>query len=226
MIAIGPHDETTDDVYATLLDALELEVSAEERQKPPCCDDEAKRRSTRKSRRSSPRPSTGWHGVHGEADCRALGVAAHDVASPRRSPIAHFGLRHNGPSWKRSFSSGDMARRGRSRRPRASTKWLLRCLRSGLSIGHAGRRQFSLSSPGQALATSVPTASPSSRSAPLRPDPSLRLVVARRLREGRRRLGLSRRVRHGVQEGRERALGGRARRALHSTRRADGFDHR
>lgn len=40
VIAIGPHDETVSDVYAALLHALELEMPADEREKPPCCDDE------------------------------------------------------------------------------------------------------------------------------------------------------------------------------------------
>lgn len=39
VIAIGRHDESVDDVYAALLDALELEVPDDERAKPPCCDD-------------------------------------------------------------------------------------------------------------------------------------------------------------------------------------------
>lgn len=40
MIAVGPHDQTAGDVYATLLEALDLDVPDDERQKPPCCDDE------------------------------------------------------------------------------------------------------------------------------------------------------------------------------------------
>ncbi len=40
MISIGPHDETVDDVYAALLEALELEIPGDERQKLPCCDEE------------------------------------------------------------------------------------------------------------------------------------------------------------------------------------------
>jgi len=40
VIAVGPHDQTAHDVYAVLLEALELEVPDEERQKPPCCDEE------------------------------------------------------------------------------------------------------------------------------------------------------------------------------------------
>lgn len=39
VIAIGPHDASTDDVYADLLDALELDIPDAERTKPPCCDD-------------------------------------------------------------------------------------------------------------------------------------------------------------------------------------------
>ena len=39
VIAIGRHDESAADVYSTLLDALELEVSDAEREKSPCCDD-------------------------------------------------------------------------------------------------------------------------------------------------------------------------------------------
>lgn len=38
VIAVGSHDQSTEDVYAALLDALELTVSADEREKPPCCD--------------------------------------------------------------------------------------------------------------------------------------------------------------------------------------------
>jgi hypothetical protein len=40
VIAVGPHDETAGDVYAAILEALELEIPNDERQKPPCCDDE------------------------------------------------------------------------------------------------------------------------------------------------------------------------------------------
>ncbi len=40
VISIGPHDETVDDVYAALLEALELEIPGDERQKLPCCDEE------------------------------------------------------------------------------------------------------------------------------------------------------------------------------------------
>jgi hypothetical protein len=40
VIAVGRHDESAQDVYSSLLDALELDVPADEREKPPCCDDE------------------------------------------------------------------------------------------------------------------------------------------------------------------------------------------
>lgn len=40
VLAIARHDSTAEDVYATLLTALDLAVPEEERQKPPCCDDE------------------------------------------------------------------------------------------------------------------------------------------------------------------------------------------
>ena len=40
VIAVGRHDETADDIYAALLDALELDVPDDERLKPPCCDDD------------------------------------------------------------------------------------------------------------------------------------------------------------------------------------------
>lgn len=39
VIAVGSHDESTQDVYGAVLDALELAVAADEREKPPCCDD-------------------------------------------------------------------------------------------------------------------------------------------------------------------------------------------
>lgn len=39
IIAVGAHDDSADDVYAALLDALELAVPADERAKPPCCDE-------------------------------------------------------------------------------------------------------------------------------------------------------------------------------------------
>jgi hypothetical protein len=40
MIAIGPHDRSSNDVYEMLLVALDRDVPAEERDKPPCCDEE------------------------------------------------------------------------------------------------------------------------------------------------------------------------------------------
>lgn len=40
VIAVGPHDESNQDLYSALLDALELDVPTDEREKPPCCDDE------------------------------------------------------------------------------------------------------------------------------------------------------------------------------------------
>ena len=39
VLAIDRHDTTAEDIYATLLAALDLTVPDEERQKPPCCDD-------------------------------------------------------------------------------------------------------------------------------------------------------------------------------------------
>lgn len=39
ILAVGPHDRSTADVYALLLDALAVQVPAEERTKPPCCDE-------------------------------------------------------------------------------------------------------------------------------------------------------------------------------------------
>lgn len=41
VLAVARHDSTAEDVYATLLAALDLTVSEEERQKPPCCDDQS-----------------------------------------------------------------------------------------------------------------------------------------------------------------------------------------
>ncbi len=38
VITVASHDQSSEDVYAALLDALELAVSAEEREKPSCCD--------------------------------------------------------------------------------------------------------------------------------------------------------------------------------------------
>ncbi len=40
VIAVGPHDTSSNDVYALLLAALDLEVPADERDKPSCCDTE------------------------------------------------------------------------------------------------------------------------------------------------------------------------------------------
>lgn len=40
VLAIARHDTPAEDVYATLLAALDLDVPEDERQKPPCCDDE------------------------------------------------------------------------------------------------------------------------------------------------------------------------------------------
>jgi len=40
VVVIGPHDQSDDDVYALLLEALELDVPDTERDKPPCCDEE------------------------------------------------------------------------------------------------------------------------------------------------------------------------------------------
>lgn len=40
VLAIARHDSTAEDVYATLLAALDLTVPEEDRQKPRCCDDE------------------------------------------------------------------------------------------------------------------------------------------------------------------------------------------
>lgn len=42
VIAIGPHDQSTDDVYDVLLDHLGLEAVETEREKPPCCDHEGR----------------------------------------------------------------------------------------------------------------------------------------------------------------------------------------
>ncbi len=39
ILAVGPHDRSAADVYALLLDALAVEVPAEERTKPACCDE-------------------------------------------------------------------------------------------------------------------------------------------------------------------------------------------
>ncbi len=40
VLAFARHDASAEDVYATLLAALGLEVPEAERQKPPCCDDD------------------------------------------------------------------------------------------------------------------------------------------------------------------------------------------
>lgn len=40
VIAVSPHDQSDNDVYATLLAALDSDVPAEDREKPPCCDEE------------------------------------------------------------------------------------------------------------------------------------------------------------------------------------------
>jgi hypothetical protein len=40
VIAVGPHNRSSNDVYALLLEALDLEVPTDERDKPPCCDEE------------------------------------------------------------------------------------------------------------------------------------------------------------------------------------------
>jgi hypothetical protein len=40
VIAMSPHDRSDNDVYATLLVALDRDVPAAEREKPPCCDEE------------------------------------------------------------------------------------------------------------------------------------------------------------------------------------------
>ena len=42
VVAVGRHDESSEDVYAVLLGALGLEVSEDERDKPPCCDEESR----------------------------------------------------------------------------------------------------------------------------------------------------------------------------------------
>lgn len=42
VIAIGRHDQSPEDVYDALLDALEFDVPEEERMKPPCCDEEGR----------------------------------------------------------------------------------------------------------------------------------------------------------------------------------------
>lgn len=42
VILVAPHDRSGGDVYGQLLDALELTVTAEEREKPPCCDEKGR----------------------------------------------------------------------------------------------------------------------------------------------------------------------------------------
>jgi hypothetical protein len=39
VVAVGRHDQSSEDVYTLLLEALGLEVPDDEREKPPCCDD-------------------------------------------------------------------------------------------------------------------------------------------------------------------------------------------
>ena len=39
VIAIGPHDQSVNDIYQLILAALEIDMPEAERQKPPCCDD-------------------------------------------------------------------------------------------------------------------------------------------------------------------------------------------
>ena len=39
VIAVGPHDQSADDIYQLVLAALEIEMPEGERLKPPCCDD-------------------------------------------------------------------------------------------------------------------------------------------------------------------------------------------
>jgi hypothetical protein len=38
VILVAPHDRASGDVYAQLLEALNLAVPVDEREKPPCCD--------------------------------------------------------------------------------------------------------------------------------------------------------------------------------------------
>lgn len=40
VIAVARHDESSEDVYAALLEALGLRAPSEEREKPSCCDEE------------------------------------------------------------------------------------------------------------------------------------------------------------------------------------------
>jgi hypothetical protein len=39
VVAIGRHDQSGEDVYTFLLEALGLDVPDVDREKPPCCDD-------------------------------------------------------------------------------------------------------------------------------------------------------------------------------------------
>ena len=39
VILVGRHDGTANDVYRQLLDALQVGVADDERDKPPCCDE-------------------------------------------------------------------------------------------------------------------------------------------------------------------------------------------
>lgn len=39
VIAVGPHDQSADDIYELILAALEIEMPEGECLKPPCCDD-------------------------------------------------------------------------------------------------------------------------------------------------------------------------------------------
>ena len=40
VLAVGPHDRSSTDVYDILLGALDLAVPDDERNKPPCCDED------------------------------------------------------------------------------------------------------------------------------------------------------------------------------------------
>lgn len=40
VIVVAPHDQRGSDVYELLLDALNLTVPVDEREKPSCCDEE------------------------------------------------------------------------------------------------------------------------------------------------------------------------------------------
>ena len=39
VIAVGPHDQSADDIYELILAALQIDMPEGERSKPPCCDD-------------------------------------------------------------------------------------------------------------------------------------------------------------------------------------------